>query len=392
MEMVTGFFQAKKYRILAGMAVIFLGVSSVRGAVVFNTLESLFGPPYFSSPQGALVSQPAGINFPLAGVFSVGGPVSGANGRTNGGIFSMSAVPFGFTSYYYPGAFTNLHYFNAAEGGIPLASPVNGADNTLYGTTSKFALTNQFFPGGMGSIYKMTTDSTLTVLYRFGSVTNSSGQPVDGASPTISLVAMSDGNYYGATYFGGTNGYAGGGSGYGTLFRVTTNGVLTTLHQFKGTDGAHPNGLIRGNNNLLFGTTAFGGTRTTVADYAGDDGFGTVFQLGTDGTFSTIYSFDLCRLACSIFDFMVDDIKYVKKCAKDPVKKIIIDWCLDDKGVNVLYKNDGTDRYPDFKLYKMIARFVHNHTPQAQFERPEFKAYEFTGEVKGDIMDIDIHF
>ena len=103
------------------------------------------------------------------------------------------------------------------------------------------------------------------------------------------------------------------------------------------------------------------------------------------------YSFDLCRLACSIFDFMVDDIKDVKKCAKDPVKKIIIDWCLDDKGVNVLYKNDGTDRYPDFKLYKMIARFVHNHTPQAQLDRPEFKAYEFTGEVKGDIMDIDIH-
>jgi hypothetical protein len=103
------------------------------------------------------------------------------------------------------------------------------------------------------------------------------------------------------------------------------------------------------------------------------------------------YSFDLCRLACSIFDFMVDDIKDVKKCAKDPVKKIIIDWCLDDKGVNVLYKNDGTDRYPDFKLYKMIARFVHNHTPHAQLDRPEFKAYEFTGEVKGDIMDIDMH-
>jgi hypothetical protein len=102
------------------------------------------------------------------------------------------------------------------------------------------------------------------------------------------------------------------------------------------------------------------------------------------------YSFDLCRLACSIFDFIVDDIKDVKKCAKDPVKKIIIEWCLDDKGVNVLYKNDGTDRYPDFKLYKMISRFVHKHTPQSQLDRPEFKAYEFNGEVKGDIMDIDL--
>lgn len=102
------------------------------------------------------------------------------------------------------------------------------------------------------------------------------------------------------------------------------------------------------------------------------------------------YSFDLCRLGCSIFDFVVDDMRNVKKCAKDPVKKIIIDWCLDDKGVNVLYKNDGTDRYPDFKLYKMIARFVHNHTPEAQLERPEFKAFEFTGEVKGDIFHIHL--
>jgi hypothetical protein len=40
----------------------------------------------------------------------------------------------------------------------------------------------------------------------------------------------------------------------------------------------------------------------------------------------------------------------------------------------------------------MIARFVHNHTPQAQLDRPEFKAFEFKGEVKGDIMDIDVIF
>jgi len=48
---------------------------------------------------------------------------------------------------------------------------------------------------------------------------------------------------------------------------------------------------------------------------------------------------------------------------------------LDDNGINVLYKNNGAERYPDFKLYKMIARCVHNHTPQAQLERNEFKSY-----------------
>jgi len=88
------------------------------------------------------------------------------------------------------------------------------------------------------------------------------------------------------------------------------------------------------------------------------------------------YSFDLCRLACSIFDYLVDDIndvKNLKKCT--PLIKLIVEWCLDDKGVNLLYKNNGMERYPDFKLYKMIARCVHNHTPQAQLEREEFKKF-----------------
>jgi hypothetical protein len=104
------------------------------------------------------------------------------------------------------------------------------------------------------------------------------------------------------------------------------------------------------------------------------------------------YSFDLCRLACSIFDYVVedfDDVKDLSKCT-DPVKRLIVEWCLDDKGVNMLYKGTGVDRYPDFKLYKMIARCVHNHTPQAQLERPEFNAYSsFKGEVPVDVVDID---
>ena len=82
-------------------------------------------------------------------------------------------------------------------------------------------------------------------------------------------------------------------------------------------------------------------------------------------------------MACSIFDYVVDDISETKDLSKcdDPIKKLIIEWCLDDKGVNVLYKNNGQDRYPDFKLYKMIARCVHNHTPVAQLERPEFSKF-----------------
>ena len=88
------------------------------------------------------------------------------------------------------------------------------------------------------------------------------------------------------------------------------------------------------------------------------------------------FSFDLCRLACSIFDYVVDDfdnIKNINECS--PLVRLIVEWCIDDNGINILYKNNGIERYPDFKLYKMIARYVHNHTPQAQLERKEFSKY-----------------
>ena len=88
------------------------------------------------------------------------------------------------------------------------------------------------------------------------------------------------------------------------------------------------------------------------------------------------YSFDLCRLACSIFDYVIDDLDEINDLEKcEPIVKLIYEWCLDDNGINILYKNNGVERYPDFKLYKMIARCVHHHTPQAQLEREEFKVY-----------------
>jgi hypothetical protein len=37
-----------------------------------------------------------------------------------------------------------------------------------------------------------------------------------------------------------------------------------------------------------------------------------------------------------------------------------------------MYRRDGEERYPGFKLYKMIAKNVHAHTPQAQLQYPMF--------------------
>ena len=88
-------------------------------------------------------------------------------------------------------------------------------------------------------------------------------------------------------------------------------------------------------------------------------------------------SFDLCRLACSMYDYFISDVSNaVELSASNPIIELITNWVKDDKGRNVLYKSSGEERYPDFKLYKMIARTVHNHVPLAQLSNPLFSKYE----------------
>ena len=87
-------------------------------------------------------------------------------------------------------------------------------------------------------------------------------------------------------------------------------------------------------------------------------------------------SFDLCRLGCSIYDFVIDDDYNPKKL--DNFQKTIARWCMDDNNKNVLYKTNGDERYPNFKLYKMIARTVHKHIPHEEFNHPLFSQFEIT--------------
>jgi len=87
-------------------------------------------------------------------------------------------------------------------------------------------------------------------------------------------------------------------------------------------------------------------------------------------------SFDLCRLACCIFDFFVEDVLETKQIIKkNKIAALIYSWLLDDKGRNILYKNDGDERYPEFKLYKMIARSIHNAIPEQQISNEIFKKF-----------------
>ena len=102
------------------------------------------------------------------------------------------------------------------------------------------------------------------------------------------------------------------------------------------------------------------------------------------------YAFDLCRLGSSIYDFIMDVDLEPKEF--DELQRTIGRWCSDDNGKNVLYKKNGEERYPNFKLYKMIARTVHAHSPEAQLEDAYFKQFLCSEDVNlgADLVVFDL--
>jgi hypothetical protein len=97
------------------------------------------------------------------------------------------------------------------------------------------------------------------------------------------------------------------------------------------------------------------------------------------------YSFDLCRLGCALYDYLTHE-------PRTKIIEIMLNWVIDDKGRNILYKKNGDERYPDFKLYKMIARTVNKHVPNDVLNNPYFDKFIVNKkEIKksSDIMDLD---
>ena len=160
---------------------------------------------------------------------------------------------------------TNLWSFIAgSNGGNPWAGLVQGSDGNFYGTTRSGG-TN-----GEGTVFRINSAGTLATLYQFGFGTN-------GYNPMAGLVQGSDGDFYGTTHSGGA--YEG-----GTVFRISSAGTLTTLYQFGGlpTDGQNIwAGLVQGSDGNFYGTTALGGTNSA----------GTVFQVSSAGTLTTLWQF-----------------------------------------------------------------------------------------------------
>jgi uncharacterized repeat protein (TIGR03803 family) len=166
-------------------------------------------------------------------------------------------------------AFISLHSFcdqqtaTCPDGRLP-GVLVQASTGDLYGTTLLGG------SNGSGTIFKISASGTLTTLYSFCAQSGCA----DGQEPS-GLIQAADGYLYGTTHGGGIN-------GDGTVFKITLNGTLATLHSFDyGTDGAYPNGLMQSVHGDLYGVTASGGP------YVG----GTVYRITPSGTLTTLYSF-----------------------------------------------------------------------------------------------------
>lgn len=191
--------------------------------------------------------------------------VQGTDGNFYGSTIAGADYDYGTMFRVTPnGAMTTLVTFNGTNGRAPWSGLLQVSNGNFYGST---------FYGGFnanGNVFQMTSNGSLTMLasFTYGS---------SGSSPRGRLGRGRDGNFYGTTESGGAN-------GYGTVFRMTTNGTLTTLVAFNNANGNRPYGeLVLGSNGVFYGTTVQGG---------GAYNSGTVFQMTTNGLLTTLVSFN----------------------------------------------------------------------------------------------------
>jgi uncharacterized repeat protein (TIGR03803 family) len=185
-------------------------------------------------------------------------------------LIAALVITSALTAPVHAQTFTTLSNFNDADGDKPeFGSLIQATNGNYYGTT---------YDGGKneaGVVFEVARTGELSDVYSF------CPQPgcVDGQNPWSSLVLGSDGNLYGTTLGGGAY-------GWGTIYKITIGGKLTTLYSFcpaggSCTDGEAPVGLAQASNGNLYGTTNGGGAEHV----------GTVFEISKTGKFKSLYSF-----------------------------------------------------------------------------------------------------
>ncbi len=245
------------------------GDGSVYGTTLgggYDTVTNMFGSGtvFKISPTGVMTTL---YSF-LGGADGVNPTGSLALG-TDGSLYGVTM--YGGTHSYgnvfkitSSGDFTNLWSFTGGvDGKEPGAGVVPGGDGNFYGTTGAGG------SNGFGAVFEIDSAGALAVIYSF---TNG----LDGAGPICPLLLGTDSNLYGTTTGGGSN-------SHGTFFKITTSGALTPLHSFLGTayDSGPESGLVQGSDGSFYGTTQGGGS----------GGAGTAFRITPSGALTSLYSF-----------------------------------------------------------------------------------------------------
>jgi len=159
-------------------------------------------------------------------------------------------------------------------------SGVAASGSTLYGMTQLGGTDN------VGVLFKVNTNgSGYQVLRKFAGKApglNDDGSVTDGALP-LGTPVISGTTLYGMTSMGGAD-------GFGTIFKVETNGTgFALLHSFliSGNDGHLPIGSLLLDGDVLYGLTPSGGTVSAI---------GTLFSIHTDGSnYLKLHDFDVAN-------------------------------------------------------------------------------------------------
>ena len=194
-------------------------------------------------------------------------PVQGMDGNfygsaSQGGNIKICTYSYGGCGVIYrisPSGkgFKVIHTFDQFNGANPDSPVTLGTDGNFYGTTVLGGSIGKTFIND-GVVFRVTPSGKYTVLHVFCSLTACA----DGENPYDGLVQASDGNFYGTTYFGGK-----GLLPYGVVFKITPGGKLTVLYNFCSlaacADGSNPyGGLVQGTDGNFYGATVYGGTHT----------------------------------------------------------------------------------------------------------------------------------
>jgi uncharacterized repeat protein (TIGR03803 family) len=194
-----------------------------------------------------------------------GSTIEGGSRGNGGTIFEISPR----------GDMVTLYSFNSSASVGPYGALLQTNDGNLYGVTIGGGASDD------GMVYQLSPNGTFATLYSFCGVVGCA----DGSFPYTGMIQGTDGNLYGTTSEGGF-------SNFGTVFKITLDGILTTLHSFAGSDGQAPvSSLIQATDGELYGTAGAGGYRQSICSHLG--GCGILFEITPSGTFGSLHFFNL---------------------------------------------------------------------------------------------------